>query len=84
MSDEKKPRRGRPQKAVEATTFAAEIGKKIRETRERKAMTVEDCSLAAEVSIPTWYHFESGRSIGLDKLPRIAGALGVSVKSLIP
>lgn len=83
-SDSPKPRRGRPQKPVESTTFAGKIGKEIRSTRERKALSVEHCATAAEVSPPTWYHFESGRSIGLDKLPRIAAALSVSVRSLIP
>lgn len=84
MNDESPKRRGRPQKPVEADTFAAQIGRIIRATRERKKLTVEQCAEAAEVSVPAWYHFESGRSIGLDKLPRIASALGVKVRSIIP
>lgn len=75
---------GRPQIPVDADTFAAAIGKAIRAKREAKGLTVEQCAIAAEVAIPTWYHFERGRSIGLDKLPRIAGALGVKVRSIIP
>ena len=77
-------RLGRPQKPVESETFAAQIGKIIRATRERKKLTVEQCAEAANVSAPTWYHFESGRSIGLDKLPRIAAALGVKVRAIVP
>jgi transcriptional regulator with XRE-family HTH domain len=81
---EAKGKRGRPQKPVEADTFAAGIGRIIRAIRESKGLTVEECAATADVSIPTWYHFERGRSIGLDKLPRIAGAMGVRVKELIP
>lgn len=77
-------KRGRPQKPVESDTFAASIGRLIRATREKKGLSVEACAAAAEVSPPTWYHFESGRSIGLDKLPRIAAALGVKVRAIIP
>lgn len=84
MNDEAPKRRGRPQKPVESETFAAQIGRIIRATRERKGLTVEHCAEAAEVSIPAWYHFESGRSIGLDKLPRISAALNVKVRSIIP
>ncbi len=77
-------RRGRPSKPVDEDTFAAGIGRIIRETRERKGLTVEHCADVAGVAVPTWYHFERGRSIGLDKLPLIATALGVKVVKLIP
>jgi len=77
-------RRGRPSKPIEEDTFAAGIGRIIRETRERKGLTVEHCADVAGVAVPTWYHFERGRSIGLDKLPLIAAALRVSVRQLIP
>ena len=77
-------RRGRPSKPVEEDPFAAGIGRIIRETRDRKGLTVEHCETAANVAVPTWYHFERGRSIGLDKLPHIAAALGVKVAKLIP
>jgi transcriptional regulator with XRE-family HTH domain len=84
MSDEAPKRRGRPQKPVDSYAFAAQIGRIIRATRERKKLTVEQCAEVAEVSVPAWYHFESGRSIGLDKLPRIAAALGIKTRLLIP
>lgn len=45
---------------------------------------MEHCANVAGVSVPTWYHFERGRSIGLDKLPLIAKSLGVKVAKLIP
>ncbi len=69
---------------VDSDAFLVGIGNIIRETRKRKGLSVEHCATAANVAAPTWYHFESGRSIGLDKLPHIAAALGVKVAKLIP
>jgi transcriptional regulator with XRE-family HTH domain len=76
------PRRGRPPKAVDTDKFAACIGVNIRRIREKKGLTVEQCATAAGVAAPTWYHFESGRSIGLDKLPLIAKALRAELNEL--
>jgi transcriptional regulator with XRE-family HTH domain len=76
-------RPGRPQKPSDCTSFAGQIGSIIRTIRQKHGLTVEECAAVAEVSVPAWYHFESGK-IGLDKLPRIADALGVKTKTLIP
>jgi DNA-binding XRE family transcriptional regulator len=70
--------------AVDSDAFLAAVGALIRETRVSKGLSAVQCAKAANVARPTWYHFESGRSIGLDKLPHIAAALGVKVGKLIP
>ena len=79
-----RPRVGRPAEPITGDSFAAAIGRRIRELRERRGLSVADCAALAGVAAPTWYHFERGRSIGLDKLPRIAAALGVKTSRLMP
>jgi transcriptional regulator with XRE-family HTH domain len=75
---------GRPKAEQDLSTFAGQIGARIREFREKANLTSEQCAELANVAKSTWYHFESGRSIGLDKLPSIAVALGVKTRDLIP
>ncbi len=75
--------RGRPPKDLEPDSFVGQVGAIIRATRERKGKTVEECAIAAGVSVPAWYHFENGK-IGFEKLPRIAFALGIRTRLLIP
>lgn len=79
----KSPGRGRPPKELSVDNFTGQVGAIIRATRERKAKSVDECARIAEVSVPAWYHFENGK-IGMDKLPRIAAALGVKTRALIP
>ncbi len=70
--------------AVDSDAFLVAVGALIRETRVSKGLSAVQCAKAANVARPTWYHFESGRSIGLDKLPHIAAALGVKAFELLP
>ncbi len=80
----KKFGRGRPPKEVDQTSFTGQIGAIIRATREKVGKSVDECAKVAEVSVPAWYHFEAGRHLATEKLPRIAKALGVKTRSLIP
>lgn len=77
------PRRGRP--SVEPPdTFVGRIGQRIRTRRERKKLTVESAAAAAGVAVPTWYHWEAGRHLQVDRLPAIAAALSCKVRDLVP
>lgn len=79
----KNPQRGRP--PIERTgTFAERVGAKIRAKREAKKLSAEAAAEAAGIPKPTWYHFEAGRHLRLERLPAIAAALGCKVRSLIP
>lgn len=80
----KKLGRGRPPKEVDQNSFTGQIGAIIRAQREKAGKSVEECAKVAEVSIPTWYHFEAGRHLATEKLPRIATALGIKTRTLIP
>jgi transcriptional regulator with XRE-family HTH domain len=68
----------------QAPTFAGRIGAAIRARRLRQKLCVEAAGRAAGVPASTWYHWESGRSLPLSALPRIARALGCSSRSLLP
>ena len=70
--------------AQDKKTFAGRIGAEIRGRRERKKLTVEQAAMAAGAPTPTWYHWEIGRHLPLDRLPAIAKSLGCTVRDLIP
>lgn len=84
MKKATKQKVGRPANEIDESSFSGQIGALVRETRVKKKLTVEQCAAAAEVSVPAWYHYESGRHLGLEKLPRIAAALGVKTRAIIP
>jgi transcriptional regulator with XRE-family HTH domain len=65
-------------------TFVARVGAMIRAKREAKKMSVAEAADAAEIPAPTWYHFEAGRHLRLERLPAIAAALKCKVRVLIP
>jgi transcriptional regulator with XRE-family HTH domain len=60
------------------------IGAEIRRRRERKKLSVQQAADAAGVLAPSWYQWESGRHIPLDRLPAIAYALHCKARDLIP
>lgn len=74
----------RPSKPVDEGSFVGRIGAEIRRRRERKKLDVAEAALRAEVPPPTWYNWESGRHLPLDRLPSIAAALGCKVRALLP
>lgn len=74
----------RPNEPIDETTFVGRIAGEIRRRRERKKLSVDDAAAAAGASVQTWYHWEKGRHLPLDRLPAIAAALGCRVRALIP
>lgn len=74
----------RPPSTIDETTFVGQIAANIRRRRERKKLSVEDAAAAADAPVQTWYHWEKGRHLPLDRLPAIAHALGCKVRALIP
>lgn len=74
----------RPSKPPDTKTFTGRIGAEIRRRRLRKKMTVEQAAAAAGAPSPTWYHWESGKNLPLDRLPAIAKALGCRPRDLVP
>lgn len=75
---------GRPARENDLTTFAGRVGAEIRRRREKAKVTAEDTAAAAGVPLPTWYHWEAGRHLKLQRLPEIAAALGCKVRQLLP
>lgn len=74
----------RPAKPQDESTFQGQIGAEIRRRREKAKLSAADAAAAAEVPLPTWYHWEAGRHLPLERLPAIAAALGCKVRQLIP
>ena len=74
----------RPANPPDLSTFAGRLGASIRARRERAKLTVDEAASAASVPVPTWYNWESGRHVSLERLPEIAKALGCSVRLLVP
>jgi transcriptional regulator with XRE-family HTH domain len=74
----------RPPSPIDDSTFVGQIAAEIRRRREKKKLTVEQAAAAAGAPVQTWYHWEKGRHLPLDRLPAIAQALGCKVRALIP
>ena len=74
----------RPLKASDSTTYAARIGAIIRSRRLKANLSVAEAAARARVPAPTWYHFEAGVSLTVERLPAIAAALRCSPRSLLP
>ena len=74
----------RPAKPQDESTYLGRVGATIRRRREQKHLTVAEASKLADVPAPTWYHWESGGNLSLDRLPAIAAALGCKKRDLIP
>ena len=74
----------RPSKPPNVKTFMGRIGAEIRRRRARKKLSVQQAADAAGVLAPSWYQWESGRHLPLERLPAIARALGCTPRDLIP
>lgn len=74
----------RPLREHKPRTFTERVAAQVRARRLRKKLTVEEAARAAGVPAPTWYHFEAGRSLTLERLPAIAAALGCTPRALLP
>jgi transcriptional regulator with XRE-family HTH domain len=71
-------------KAIDTSTFRGKVAERIRARRTALGLSVEDAAGRAGVAAPTWYHWEAGHHLRLDRLPAIAAALGCSVKAMMP
>lgn len=74
----------RPPSTIDDSTFVGQIAAEIRRRREKKKLSVEEAAAKAGAPTPTWYNWEKGRHLPLDRLPAIATALGCKVRVLIP
>jgi len=74
----------RPANPTNQSTYAGQVGARIRDRRERMRLSVEEAAAAAGVAAPTWYHWESGLRSPMDRLPAIAAALGCKPRALLP
>lgn len=82
MAKKKPTPPGRP--PVERDTFTGRVGAIVRAKREAKKLSVDRAAGRAGVPASTWYAFESGRHLTLERLPAIAKVLGCKVRLLIP
>lgn len=74
----------RPAKEQDTGTLAGQIGAIIRSKRLRARLSVEEAATKAGCPAPTWYNWEAGRHLRLDRLPQIAQALGCKLRTLLP
>jgi len=74
----------RPSKPVDTSTFTGQIGARIRARRERLKLTVPEAAERTGSNDQTWYSWERGRHLPLERLPAIAEALSCKVRALIP
>lgn len=77
-------------KEPDTSTYSGRVGKKIRELREAKNLTLKDVverlnALDVEIKLAAYSHWELGqRQIDWDAIPAIAECLGVSIRKLLP
>lgn len=75
---------GRPAHKPDESTFVGQIAAGIRRRRLKKYASAEEAANAAGVPVQTWYHWEQGHSLPLDRLPLIAKTLGCKPRALLP
>ena len=75
----------RVQKKLDESTFLGRFAVRLRVLRENTGMDVYEIAEAYGFARTSFYDWENGRRTPpLEKLPRIAAALGVSVRNLLP
>lgn len=74
----------RPAKPQDQSTFHGRVGAVIRRRRLKRQLSAGEAATAAGVPRATWYHWESGRHLALERLPAIADALWCEERDLIP
>ena len=75
---------GRPPEPIDESSFPGQVGARIRARRTRLKLSVATVAERCGVPPATWYNWEVGRHLPLDRLPAIAEALGCKVRTLIP
>ena len=74
---------GRPLKKLKPRSPAEKIGAAIRRRREALGLSVHQAEVAAGIGRNQWYAIEKGK-VTLQRLPRIAAALGCRPAALLP
>ena len=75
----------RPRKIIDTSTYKGRFAARLKELREKKKLTVDE--LVEKTGLPrrTLYDWESTKSSPpVELLPKLAEALGVSIRSLLP
>ncbi len=75
---------GRPTNDPDTSTFTGRVAAEIRRRRLARKLSAEDAAAAAGVPVQTWYNWERGRHLPLDRLPAIAAAVKCRPRLLIP
>ena len=75
---------GRPAKEPDRSTFVGQVAAEIRRRRLERFDSAEEAARIAGVPVQTWYHWEQGTPMPLDKLPAIAKAVGCRPRDLLP
>lgn len=75
---------GRHVNQPDTTTFTGQVAAEIRQRRLALKCSAEHAAAAAGVPVQTWYNWERGRHLPLERLPAIAAALDCPPRLLIP
>ena len=75
----------RPRKPVDTSTYTGRFAVRLKMLREKAGLTVEELAEASGIPTRTLWNWESDTKIaGIDRLPQLAPALGVTVRTLMP
>lgn len=75
----------KPRKEIDTSTYTGRFAERLRMLREKKKMSVEELSAKTGIPRTTLYNWEQAiRTPPYDTLPKLANALGASVRSLMP
>ena len=75
----------RARKEVDTSTYSGRFAVRLRALRDKTGMSVEAFVEMHGFNRTTWYSWEHGYATpSFDKLPDIAKAFGISVRTLIP
>jgi transcriptional regulator with XRE-family HTH domain len=81
----KKKRMSRQRKEVDTSTYEGRFAVRLKTLREKAGLTPEQVAETLETSATSVYRWEAGlRQPQIADLPRIADALGVKPRTLIP
>lgn len=75
---------GRPTTEPDTSTFVGRVAAEIRRRRVARKLSAEAAAEKAGVPVQTWYNWERGRHLPLDRLPAIAAALRCRIRCLVP
>jgi len=75
----------RNRKPVDTDTYEGRFAVRLRSLREKAGLTVEELAEQSGIPTRTLWNWESNTKIpGIDRLPKLAESLGISVRTLMP